>query len=136
MNGTTRRKKVYSEKELEKVLNSKMTPDEQREVRLEKAENSIEVAFSAITELKAELNRLYSMVSEMQGLEEESTFSIKPKKVSRKKATEIIFDYISRNPGCRTSEILSDVQIDPEVVLDILRGLSTKGKIRNEKIAK
>jgi hypothetical protein len=52
----------------------------------------------------------------------------------RKKAVRLIKEYISTHRGCRTSEMLSNLHLDPELVLEVLTELKKAGKIRSEEL--
>lgn len=54
------------------------------------------------------------------------------RKISKKKATSLIQNYIKNNPGCRTSDIIYDLEIDPDIVLEILHELETNNLIQGE----
>lgn len=51
-----------------------------------------------------------------------------------KDALPMIMKYINENPGCRTSEIILNLQLDPDTVLKAIRTLRAKGEIRSEEI--
>ena len=109
----------------------KPTKGAEMELRLQKLENELKIAFSAIAELKAEIYREYSTLGKTAPFETESG---KFKKVSENKAIEIIRKYISKNPGCLTSEIIFNLQIDPDLVLSVLKKLRKQGEIRSEPV--
>lgn len=81
--------------------------------------------------MKTELDKLKSAREDSaQSTEFEEAF----RKVSKDRAEKMISDYISRHPGCKTSEIIFDLKLHPDVVLPILRKLQEAGEVRSEKI--
>ena len=56
------------------------------------------------------------------------------KTIPRDEALKLIKKYIDKNPGCRTSDIIINLEIDPDLVLDVIRTLRQRGEIRSEKI--
>lgn len=99
---------------------------------MQRVENSINVVFSAISQLKFEINDINARIIEAEALPELEVeeFEVIP----RGKATTMIKEYVSNNPGCRTSEIISDLHLDLNLALDILRKLKKDGKLRSEEV--
>lgn len=56
------------------------------------------------------------------------------KKIQKKKALELIRAYIDEHQGCRTSDIIYDLGLEPDLVLLVLKELKEKGSIRSEDI--
>lgn len=54
------------------------------------------------------------------------------RKIPHKEAVALIKKYIDEHQGCRTSDIIYDLALDPELVLTVLKELKEKGKIRSE----
>jgi len=59
---------------------------------------------------------------------------LKLRKIPHEKAVALIKKYIDENRGCRTSEIILNLQLDPDIVLKAIRALREKGEIRSEEI--
>jgi len=59
---------------------------------------------------------------------------IKLKKIPESKAIAQIKKYIDEHQGCRTSDIIYDLELDPDLVLLVLKELKEKGRIRSEDI--
>jgi len=96
----------------------------------------LNVIFSAIAQLKAEVDKLNTRIMETRIFPKfENTFVEEFKVIPIKKATLMIKDYVSKNPGCLTSQIISDLHLDPDLVLKILRKLRKSGELRSEDIA-
>lgn len=56
------------------------------------------------------------------------------KKIPRSKAIAKIKSYINKHQGCRTSDIIYDLALDPDLVLSVLKELKEKAEIRSEDI--
>ena len=54
------------------------------------------------------------------------------KVVPRERAIVMIKDYINHHKGCRTSDIIYDLELDPDLVLSVLKELEKKKEIRGE----
>jgi hypothetical protein len=57
---------------------------------------------------------------------------LKLKKMPYEKATASIKKYIDEHQGCRTSDIMYDLGLEPSLVLDVLKELERKKKIRGK----
>lgn len=57
---------------------------------------------------------------------------LKLRKIPHEKAVALIKSYIDEHQGCRTSDIIYDLALDPDLVLKVLKKLEEKGKIRSE----
>jgi len=131
-------KREYSEAQIASIL-KKVKPEPVSDIdfdlRLKKLENSIDVIFAAIAQLKSAIDALSIQIPR-------SEVSLKPEKIhvekfliiSRKKAASMIREYILKHPGCRTSEIIADLRLQPDLVLQILKKLSRDGEIRSKEI--
>ena len=56
------------------------------------------------------------------------------KRIPREEAAILITKYIDEHQGCRTSDIIFDLHLDPDLVLNVLRKLEKHKKVRGEKI--
>lgn len=84
---------------------------------------------SRITKLEKELEQLKGK-SAVESEEQEIVLRSLP----RNEAVKVIKKYIDENPGCRTSDIILNLEIDPDLVLEIISNLQQGGEIRSEKI--
>jgi len=102
------------------------------ELRLQRLENEVKAASLEMSQLKSELNKMQSVICEDQS--ESEVHPEEFKKVSKNKAEKIVKEYVSNNPGCKTSDIIFDLKLHPDVVLPSLRKLREGGTLRSEKI--
>ena len=125
-------KREYSEEEIKKIL-QKVKPEKNidTELRLQRLENELKVAFLAVSQLKSELDKMKSASGEDYS---DSKMQLELKKVPKKKAGQLIKEYVAKNPGCKTSDIIFDLKLHPDIVLPILRKLREEGALRSEKI--
>lgn len=63
---------------------------------------------------------------------EESVVELK--RIPKEEAVVQIQDYVDKHQGCRTSDIIYDLELDPDLVLSVLQELKEKGKIRSENL--
>jgi hypothetical protein len=57
---------------------------------------------------------------------------LKLRKIPHKEAIALIKEYINEHQGCRTSDIIYDLALDPDLVLRVLKELEEKKEIRGE----
>ena len=57
---------------------------------------------------------------------------IRLRKIPHEEAVGFIKEYIDKHQGCRTSDIIYDLELDPELVLSVLKELEEKKEIRGE----
>jgi len=57
---------------------------------------------------------------------------IKLRKIPPKEAIPLIKRYIDKHQGCRTSDIIYDLGLEPDLVLKVLKELEEEGKIRGK----
>jgi len=128
--------KKYSKAEIASILKKvKLSPINEVDIRFERLENALNVAFSAITQLRGEIDSLHAQINRIEAVS--APKDIRAEKfevVPKKKATSMIMEYISKHPGSRTSEVISDLHLDPDLVLEILRKLKKDKKVRSEEI--
>ena len=77
-------------------------------------------------ELDSRVDRIEEKLAELE-LGETIEFKVLP----REEAVKLIEDYIEKHPGCLTSEIIEALQLDPSLVVDILRELEEKGEVES-----
>ena len=54
------------------------------------------------------------------------------RKIPCEEAVALVKEYIDEHQGCRTSDIIYDLALDPELVLSVLKELEEKEEIRGE----
>jgi len=59
---------------------------------------------------------------------------VKLKKISLEEAKSRIYRYIKEHPGCRTSDIIMDLELDPDVVLKALSQLQREDRVEGREI--
>ena len=108
------------------VFNVVVLPREFSE-KLFKIEKSIE-------ELKTEIRELREMIerrlSEMEGEEEVVVLQ----RVPEDEAKKVVLELIKKKPGVRTSDIIIELGLEPELVLKILDELEKEGKVKGEEV--
>lgn len=77
-------------------------------------------------ELDERINKIEKRLAELTQ-EETIEFRILPKE----KAMKLIKEYIEKNPGCLTSEIIESLQLDPSLVVEILGELEKSGEVES-----
>jgi hypothetical protein len=55
---------------------------------------------------------------------------IELKKIPKKKAIILVKSYIDKHQGCRTSDIIYDLALDPTLVMDVLQVLKNMKKVK------
>ena len=125
-------KREYSEEEIKKIL-QKVKPEKNMdtELRLQRLVNDLKGAYLAVSQLKSELDKMKSASGEDYS---DSKMQLELKKVPKKKAAQLIKEYVAKNPGCKTSDIIFDLKLHPDIVLPILRKFREEGALRSEKI--
>jgi len=74
-----------------------------------------------LLEIKRELDKKIKILEERTTSTEEE--EIKFRKIPEEEAKELVKKYISENPGCLTSEIIEELQLDPLLVAKVLKQL-------------
>jgi len=103
------------------------------ELRLQKLENSLNIVFSAVAQLKAQIDSLNSQIAKVGPLSTDVQVE-EFKTVPLKEARSMVKEYISKNPSCLTSNIIFDLHLEPDLVLKALGELKKAGKIRSEEV--
>lgn len=81
------------------------------------------IIFEEIRKLREEVEKLK---------EPEITFE----RISQEEAERRILDFVRKRPGCKTSEIIEVLGIDPEIVISVLGKLEREGKIEGRELNK
>ena len=77
------------------------------------------------------LKKIENLKREIEELEE-AILEEKPvelREIPIDEAKKLILDYIDRNPGCYTDDIIFDLQLDPILVVKALKELEEEGKV-------
>ena len=137
--------KEYSEEEM-KAIYEKIKPSKEEEETsvIQKVETEVKEIQLRITKkssiypelnlLKNELINLKNRVETLEnqvGVTEEEIELIK---IPKKNAIKLIQSYIDKNQGCLTSDIILDLNLDPDLVLDVLKELEEKESVRGREI--
>ena len=130
-------KKEYSKKEIQEIWNRvKPKRIEQEGLRIDRIEMELQRVNSWLDALKKEMdlvNARLDKIESLERIEEEGLEELV--EIPEEEALAKIKDYVNNHPGCRTSEIIFDLRLDPDLVLKILKKLEERGKVRGEKIA-
>lgn len=102
------------------------------ESRLQRLETEIKLASLEVSQLKSEVDKMKLVICDYDSMSEVPLE--KPKKVSKIKAAKMVKEYVVKNPGCKTSDIIFDLKLHPDVVLPIFRSLREEGELRSEEI--
>ena len=111
----------------------KPTRIEQEGLRISRIESGLETMYSWLDALKKEVDSLRARLDKIESLErieEEELVEI-----PEKEALARIADYVNKHQGCRTSDIIFDLRLDPDLVLKVLKKLEGRGKVRGENVA-
>lgn len=117
--------------EFKKVLGTEFT---QRYVEKTVCNELMSVILAQILTLRNEMNVLRERLNEYE------TSSVKVEEVEELKiipedeAYEKISEYIKTNPGCRTSQIISGLGINPDLALRVLHRLQREKKVKGKDI--
>lgn len=128
-------KKVYSKEELQKIW-ERIKPKEigKERLRIDALENDVKRVGSYLDILIRQIDSINSRLDKLEGLEEKGVEELELVKVSEDEAMKQISEYIEKHPGCRTSDIIFDLHLDPDLVLKVLRRLEKKGKIKGKDV--
>lgn len=127
--------KSYSKEELQKIW-KKIQPKQIRKERerIDALEDDVKRLESYVDIVIRQMDLINSRLDKIEGLKEEKVEELKLVKIPEKKATKKISEYITKHPGCRTSDIIFDLHLDPDLVLTVVRKLQQKGKIKGKDI--
>lgn len=88
-----------------------------------------------VEELTKRIDELEARMLEDSSMSRSSTFiEIEPQTVSKKEAIKLIENYVRKNPGCITSHIIEDLNLDPPLVTQVLKKLEQEGKLKGKEI--
>ncbi|MCL2135102.1 MAG: hypothetical protein FWH37_06065 [Candidatus Bathyarchaeota archaeon] len=100
-------------------------------------EKNVETLTIQVEELKTEIAVLTSRLEKMEKHSDQSLIEMEPTEfhiIPDEQATVQIEEYINEHQGARTSDIICDLGIDPNVVLRVLHTLQQEKKIMGKKI--
>ncbi len=131
-------KKTYSKEELRSMWNSVKEPT-QKEI-IEMIENQKEevkefqnVILRKLLEIYEMMNSLKMRIEKSEGLGSVEDV-VKLEVIPKEEAKVRIKGYVDQHQGCRTSDIIYDLGLDPDLVLSILKELKEEGKIKGESV--
>ncbi len=128
--------KEYSREEIEKIWKRvKPTKTEQERLRIDRLESELQRVNSWLEVLRKQMDLANARLDRVESLgrvEEEGLEELV--EIPEEEALTKIKDYVSKHPGCRTSEIIFNLNLDPDLVLNTLKKLEEKRKVRGEEI--
>ncbi len=86
---------------------------------------------SLIEVLSKDKEFLREILNEIHKAEDNESITRDIDKVTAKREIE---EYIDTHPRCRTGHIIDDLQLDPEIVMEILKELKEEGSIQSKQI--
>lgn len=126
--------KEYTKEELQKMWRRiKPTRIEQEGFRIDRIEMELKTVYSWLDALRKEMELINARLDKIESLEriEEEEELVK---IPEEEALARIDDYVRNHPGCRTSEIIFNLRLDPDLVLKVLKKLEERGKVRGENV--
>lgn len=125
--------KTYTKEELQKIWKRIQPKGAGKErLRIEIIEQDVKQLGSYLDIVVREIASINARLDRLEGLEEETEIELV--KIPDEEAAERISDYVKKNPGSRTSDIIFDLGLDPDLVLRVLRRLTQNGKIKGKEI--
>jgi predicted transcriptional regulator len=127
----------YSKKELKKIW-KKVQPSDigEEHLRIEALVDKVQRLESYLELLIRQMNLANSRLDNIEGLDREDEERTQLMTISEKEAIKRIKKYIDEHPGCRTSDIIFNLNIEPDLVLTVLRKLENRKRIRGQEIGK
>ena len=127
----------YSKEELKKIWKKIQPTDiEEDRLRIDALADKVERLESYLDIIIRQINLANSRLDSIEGLDEEKTEETQLIIIPEKEAINKIAKYIDEHPGCRTSDIIFDLNIEPDLVLAVLRKLEKRKRIRGQEIGK
>jgi len=126
--------KKYSTEELQRIWNRvKPKRIEQESLRIDRIEMELKTTYSLLDALKKEMDLMKARLDKIESLERIEEEGVEELvEIPEKEALARINDYVKNHPGCRTSEIIYNLRLDPDLVLRVLKKLEEEGKVRGE----
>ena len=59
---------------------------------------------------------------------------IKLRTISVEEAKQVLYEYIKKHPGAKTSDLILKLALDPKVVVEALSQLSAEGRVEGRNI--
>lgn len=128
------KEKVYSEEQLREIW-KKIEPVKtvEESLRIDALESEVgrlgsylDILIRQIGLISSRLDRLEATENEVEALELVN--------IPEKEATKKVSEYITQHPGCRTSDIIYDLHLDPDLALKVLRKLEKQEKVRGKDV--
>lgn len=127
-------KKKYTAKELEPISKALLSEDSKQiqQLVMKRLETLIEEMMQPIGQRmwRLEQNQLDLKELILKLTDEVSGETTEFKEVSKEEAKAVIKDYVLRNPGCLTSQMIKDLRLNPEIVVEALKELTKEGEIK------
>jgi hypothetical protein len=122
--------KKYTKKELEDITKELRDEDKQRsqEILLRKIQSIIEQSVMPLDHRMRNIERNLELLVAKSQTSEELVF----RSVGEEEAKREIENFVRKKPGSLTSDIVQELQIEPEIVIRILNQLNKEGKVRGE----
>jgi hypothetical protein len=125
--------KSYTKEELQKIWKRIQPKGAKKEqLRIEILEQEVKQLRSYLYIALTEIGSINARLDRLEGLEAETEIELA--KIPDEEAAERISDYVKKNPGSHTSDIIFDLRLDPDVVLKVLKSLVQNGKIKGKEI--
>lgn len=127
--------KVYSKEELQKIW-KRIQPKEigRERLRIDVLEEEVKRLGSYVDIIVRQIDTINSRIDKIEGLKEEVEKEVELVKIPEEQAIKRVSEYIRKHPGGRTSDIIFDLHLDPDLVLKVLRKLEKKGKIKGKNV--
>ncbi|MGA9387962.1 MAG: hypothetical protein WBV70_03950 [Candidatus Bathyarchaeia archaeon] len=131
------KKTVYSGAQLRRIwenIGPKKVGEEH--LRIDALESEVGRLGSYLDIVIRQIDLIGSRLDKLEGFLENETEALELVKIPEKEATKKVSEYISQHPGCRTSDIIYDLHLDPDLVLKVLRKLRKQEKVRGKNVGK
>lgn len=130
------KERVYSKEQLRKIW-EKIEPtkvDEER-LRIDALESEVGRLGSYLDIVIRQIGLISSRLDKIEATENEVE-ALELVNIPEKEAAKKVSEYINRHPGCRTSDIIYDLHLNPDLVLKVLRKLEKQEKVRGKDVGK
>jgi hypothetical protein len=130
------KERVYSKEQLRKIW-EKIEPtkvDEER-LRIDALESEVGRLGSYLDIVIRQIGLIGSRLDKIEATENEVE-ALELVNIPEKEAAKKVSEYINRHPGCRTSDIIYDLHLNPDLVLKVLRKLEKQEKVRGKDVGK
>jgi hypothetical protein len=130
------KEKVYSKEQLRKIW-KKIEPVKADEeyLRIDALKNEVGRLGSYLDIMIRQIGLISSRLDKIEAIENEGE-ALELVNIPEKEATKKVSDYITQHSGCRTSDIIYDLHLNPNLVLKVLRKLEKQEKVRGKDVGK